>query len=153
MALSARQLGSRQSGTTLLELIAAVALSALVIVPATAMMRDGLELSRKAERQGVMTTLCVGKLEQYLALTTAGFQPAAASGNFGSEGYPELRYTVTADDGAASGGIPGRLMAISATVWYDADGDGALDAGETQVNFSTKTASLVSYQNAANPSP
>ena len=142
----------RLRGTTLLELIAATALSAMVIVPATALMRDGLDLSRRVERQGVMTALCVGKLEQQLALSTASFLAGGSSGDFSGEGYPELRYTITASDDSSDGGIPDRLMAISATVWHDADGDSSLDAGETQVNFSTKTANLASYQNEANPS-
>ena len=141
----------RRRGNTLLEVIAATALTALVIVPSTGMMRDGLDLSRRVERQGVMTSLCVGKLEQQLAESTAAFLPDSDSGDFASDGYAELRYVVSASDEAGDGGIPDQLMAISATVYYDENGNGSLDAGETSVNFSTKTANLESYQNEANP--
>jgi type II secretory pathway pseudopilin PulG len=138
-----------QRGHTLLELVAATALLTITLVPALRIMRDTLSNSRKTETLGILTTLCVDKIEQYQALTGSDWQETTASGSFSSLGYPEYRYLVVRSDELAGGGIPNRLMAITATTFEDEDSSTTLDAGEPYVRYSTKLARLGSYRNEA----
>ncbi|REJ69003.1 MAG: hypothetical protein DWQ31_06160 [Planctomycetota bacterium] len=138
-----------RSGQTLIELVAATTMMAIAIVPGLELMRDGVRVSRELEAASAMTTLCVSKLEEHLADSAAAWTTTTTSGNFASEGYASLRYSVTRSDEASDGGITNRLMALSVTVWEDADGDTTLDAEESQVTFSTKVARIASYENEA----
>ncbi|MEX2559277.1 MAG: hypothetical protein WD403_05145 [Pirellulales bacterium] len=136
-------------GHTLLELVAATALLTITLVPALRIMRDTLANSRKTETLGILTALCVDKLEQYLVLTGADWQETTATGSFASLGHPSYHYRVERSDDLADGGIPNRLMAVTATAFDDQNSSGALEAGEPYVRFSTKVAQLRSYRNEA----
>jgi hypothetical protein len=57
---------------------------------------------------------------------------------------------VTRSDAPANGGIIGELMHVQATVFDDANGNAALNAGEEAVRFRTKMARLLTYQNEPN---
>lgn len=136
-------------GHTLLELLVASALTALAIVPALKLIGDGMVLGREVETRNLLTTLCVSKLEEQLAHAAANWTTTTATGNFAADGYPSYRFTVLRSDAAADGGMEDRLMAVQATVWNDADGDGALGANEMKLILRSKVAKLALYQNAA----
>ena len=138
-------LPARNRGQTLLELIAATTLLAATLTPALRMMRDALEQDRRIETLELVTTLCADKLEQHMSVTAASWSVGAATGDFAAEGYAQVRYSVTSTDDPAAGGIAGRLMALTATVWEDANGNAALDSGEISAVFRTKVASLGGY--------
>lgn len=138
---------SLRRGHTLLELVAATALLTITLVPALRILRDTLANSRKTETLGILTTLCADKMEQYLALTGADWQETTATGDFAALGYPGYAYRVERSDELADGGIPGRLMAITATTFDDQNSSGTLDAGEPRVQFWTKLARLGSFRN------
>ena len=106
-----------------------------------------MEQSRAIETRELATTLCVSTMEQRLAETSHAWDEGAFSGDFAAIGYGSLRYYVACSDAPADGGIDDRLMAIAATVWEDADGDAALDAGEIAVSMASKAAKLESYPN------
>jgi hypothetical protein len=80
-----------------------------------------------------------------LATASANWSSGTTSGDFSSLGYSQIRFRVVSSDLAASGGIPDRLMAVTATVWEDRDGDLVVDAGEPQAVLASKTAKLASY--------
>jgi hypothetical protein len=90
-------------------------------------------------------------LEEHLALVSADWQTGGFVGDFAADGYPQIRYSVTRSDAAVDGGITDQLMAVTATVWEDADGDATPDTGEPVVVFSGKVANLASYQAQVNP--
>jgi hypothetical protein len=136
-------------GHTLLEVVAATALLMITLVPALRIMRDTLAKSRETETLGILTTLCVDKLEHYLALTGADWQETSASGNFASLGYAAYRYRIERSDELSDGGIPNRLMAFTATAFDDQNASSTWDAGEPSVSLSTKLARLGSYRNEA----
>jgi type II secretory pathway component PulJ len=137
-------------GQSLLEVIAASTIIAAALVPALRMMRDSLEVSRSVEEADLMSTLCVDKLEEHLNKVAATWDKTTASGDYAAlEGRSYLQFQVTKSDAVPDGGISDRLMAITAVVWNDANGNGGLDGGEKKVTFATKVSKSVSYKNEA----
>ena len=135
-------------GQSLLEVIAASTIIATALVPALRMMRDSLEVSRGVEEADLMSTLCVDKLEEHLNKVAGTWDKTTASGNYAAlEGRSYLKFQVTKSDAVVDGGITDRLMAITAVVWNDANGNGSLDTNEKKVTFATKVSKFVSYNN------
>ncbi len=128
----------------------ASSLTALAIVPALAVMRDSIELGASLDTKNMITTLCVAKLEEHLALAAASFAETNASGDFSSTGYGMLRYSVSRSAAVKAGGIPDQLMTVTVTVWNDADSDTVQDPDESALTLASKIAKMAKYQNAAN---
>ena len=135
----------RNRGQTLLELIAASALLAATLTPAVPNSARTPEQDRRLETLELLTTLCADKLEQHMVLTASSWSVATTSGDFSANGYAQLRFSVTCSDDAAAGGVVDQLMAITATVWEDANGNAVLDSGEPSTMFRTKVARLAGY--------
>ncbi|MDX1962085.1 MAG: hypothetical protein SFX18_02965 [Pirellulales bacterium] len=136
---------ARRTGQTLLELVAASGIIAIALTPALRIMRDSLTVSRDLETANALATLSVDKLEEYLSRTCGQWGTDDASGNFADRGYPQLRYTLSRGDDASEGGIPDRLMVLTAVSWDDRNGNSVLDQNEKSVRFSTKLSRSVSY--------
>jgi prepilin-type N-terminal cleavage/methylation domain-containing protein len=136
-------------GMSLLELVAALVILALTLVPALRLMRDGLTWSRNNETQAVLATFCVSKMEEYINLSAATWAMTSASGSFTAEGYPLVKFQVTRSDSSGSGGIPGQLMAITVTAWDDTNNNGSINTGEASVVMATKLARMGLYESAA----
>ena len=132
-------------GNTLIELVAASSIIAIALVPALRIMRDALAVEEDCEHATAMSTLCAGQLEQTLAKTAAAWNTNAESGDYSSLGYSRLKYSVTKSDAPASGGLTGTLIAVTVTVWDDADSNGVLNVGEKSVQFSSKIAKIAAY--------
>jgi hypothetical protein len=137
--------GRTRRGNTLIELVAATSIITIALVPALRIMRDALAVEDDMEYARTMSTLCANQLELELAKTAATWATSTDSGNFSSVGYSFIKYSVTRSDSAGSGGITNQLMAITCTVWNDANSNGTLDSGEKSVQFSTKLAKLAAY--------
>ncbi|HZZ73523.1 MAG TPA: hypothetical protein VFE24_14820 [Pirellulales bacterium] len=131
---------------SLLEVVAATCLLATAIYPALQFVRDGLAISRDNETRAAVSNFCVSKLEEHLALAAANWTNGTYTGNFASEGYASLRYSVTRSDAVAAGGVVGSLMAITVTVWNDANANSLCDTGETQVTMASKISKMAVYQ-------
>jgi hypothetical protein len=136
-----------RAGQSLLEVVAAATIIATALAPALRMMRDSLEVSRGLEEADLMSTLCVDKLEEQMNTVAAMWDKTTASGDYTAlEGRSYLKFRVTKSDAVADGGIADRLMAITAVIWNDANGNGSPEAGEKKVTFATKVSNLVSYK-------
>ena len=133
-------------GQTLLELIAATTIIGATLVPGLNLMRDSLRISRQIETDTLMATLSVGKLEEYLAKTSANWQATNLTGDYSADGYSQLNYEVIRSHSVVDGGIPDSLMMIQSTIWNDANNNGTLDSGERNVVFASKLARVVSYE-------
>ncbi len=131
----------------MIELVAAIAIMGAVLVTTLTLLRDGMELCRKADQADVMTLLATSRMEQELARAAADFVPLDQSGTFAAEGYSQMRWHAVHSDQSGSGGTPDRLMAVALTVWNDANGNSALDSTEAAVSFHSKIAKVASYQN------
>ncbi len=139
----------RRRGYSLLEVMLASSICAVALVPALAILRDGISATEAIDKRHMVLLYAVEKMEEQLAVVAANWTTAAASGDFASEGHPDIRYSVTRSDSAANGGIPNQLMNISVTAYDDVDGDDALDSGEPRTVLTTKVSKLATYESKA----
>jgi len=140
---------TKHCGHTLLELLVATSVTAIALVPALKLMRTGMEIGRDNEIRSLVTTLCIGKLEEQLNLVAASWTEASESGAISITGYTNIRYEMTRSDETVDGGIPDRLMTVQTTVWHDSNADSTRQSDEIQCTFRSKIASLTTYQSAA----
>lgn len=132
----------RRSGHTLLELVAATTVIAIALVPALRIMRDTIRVGRETETANLLATYSASKLEEHLVRTAASWDTTADTGLIPGYEAQQLRYAVTKVDETG-------LMRLTSRAWEDADNDATWDATEMQVNFSTKVARNVAYQQEA----
>jgi Tfp pilus assembly protein PilV len=147
-----RSLGDRRpraGGYSLLEVMLASAICAVALVPALAILRDGISATENIDKRHMVLLYAVEKMEEQLAVAAASWTTASAAGDFASEGHPDIRYSVTRSDSVANGGIPNQLMNISVTAYYDGDDDDALDTGEPRTVLTTKISKLATYESKA----
>jgi hypothetical protein len=134
---------------SLLEVVLASGICAAALVPALALMRDGMSLADTIDRRHLLLLYGVSKMEEQLAIVAATWTLGTASGDFAAEGHANIRYIATRSDDPASGGIADRLMSISVTTYSDDDGDDSLGAVEIRTTMTTKIGKLTSYENKA----
>jgi hypothetical protein len=127
----------------------ASAICATVLVPAIALLRDGLELADSIDARHQILLCGVSKMEEQLAIVAATWSSGNMAGDFAADGYQGIRYTATRSDSVASGGITGRLMAVSVTAYRDENANGAMDSSEARTTLSTTVSKLVSYEEKA----
>jgi hypothetical protein len=130
---------------SLLEVVMASAICASALVPALAVMRDGMTLCDIVDTRHLLLIYGVSKMEEQLAIAGATWATGTISGNFAADGQSTIRYTVTRSDSPANGGITTQLMAITVTTFSDDNGNGTMDASEARLSFTTKVAKLGSY--------
>lgn len=136
-------LSRRHSGFTFVELIAAIALLAITIVPATQYFANSMKLRRELERDRAMVVLATQLAEAQMGAVYGSFTTADIVDTFASQGLSDVAYRISRSDSASYGGIPDTLMAIRVRVWTDDDGDLVLDANEAKVELYTKMARSV----------
>ncbi len=142
----------RRRGQTLLELVGATTIIALTLVPTLRITRDSLRVGRDTAQANHLATFAASKLEEHLLLTAGAWSATNLAGDFAADGFPGLKFRVTRSDNAMDGGIPGALMAITATAWDDRDDDDEWDAGEPRSVFASKLARIAAYEyEAAGP--
>jgi hypothetical protein len=133
----------------MLELIAATVIMGTALVPALRMVRDGMTISRDNETRSLIVTFCASKMDEHLTLAAASWTTGTFTGTFSTEGYSTIKWKVVRDDAASAGGVSGKLMSITTTVWYDTNGDGSVSTGELNLVLATKVAKMALYQAAA----
>lgn len=134
---------------SLLEVVMASAICATAMVPALALLRDGMTLASTIDTQHMLLNYAVSKMEQQLAVVGATWTEGNSNGDFASDGHANVRFTVTTSDAPASGGIDNRLMNVSVTTYSDDDDDDTMDAAEARITVTTKIGRLMSYENKA----
>lgn len=136
-------IGRNCRGFTFVELIAAIFVLAITIVPATQFMAKSMTLRRGLEQDRNMVLLAVQTIEEQMSVVNGGWTTAQQTGTFAAQGLPNLAYEIVRSDAAMDGGIPDLLMAIIVRVWSDDNGDQLLDADERVVELQTKMARSV----------
>jgi hypothetical protein len=136
-------------GYTLRELVSASALTGTVLVASLSLLRQAVDLSERIDRQNLIETLCVSRMEESLNIVAASFATSDVSGNISTQGFSSYRYRVIATDSPANGGISNRLMAVTCLVYFDENGDSALTTGEQSVTLATKVAKMALYTTEA----
>lgn len=128
----------------------ATALIGGTLVPSMALLRDGMELSRKTDELQLLSNYAVQTLETQLGDVAANWTKGTPSGDFAADGFPRIRYNVTTDDAPASGGITDQLMVVKIVTYIDDDDDDVRDTNEASRTFRTKIAKILSYDVKAN---
>ncbi len=131
---------ARPRSFTFVELVAAIAILGICIVPATQYLTDSMTLRRRLEQDRFLVTLAIQTIEEQMAVINGGFTTTQQTGTFAGQGLPDIAYTILRTDASAQGGIPGLLMAITVRVWSDEDSDLVLDVNEATVELHTKMA-------------
>src|SRR4051812_36683898 len=132
-------------GYSMLEVVLASSICLTAIVPALAMLRDGIALGDIIDTRHLLLTYSVSKMEEQLAVIGATWPTGTITGNFASDGQSNIRYSVTRSDAVVDGGIVGKLMVVTVTVYSDDNGNNAMDASEARTTMTTKIAKLASY--------
>jgi type II secretory pathway component PulJ len=135
---------------SLLEMMVATALTAGTLAPALVVMRDAMAVSREGVKRNLLANYAVKVLEEQSALVMQNWTSATTSGNFVADGNSTLKWIAVKSDAPAGGGLTNRLMHIQVTTYEDVNGNSAADSTELKVNFRTKVAKLVSYENEPN---
>jgi len=125
---------------TFLEVLAATAVLAICLIPATQYMAKSMSLRRRLEQDKIMVMLAVQTIEHHMAAINWSFSNTQETGTFASQGQTDLAYEVVSTDSAIEGGIPGHLMAISVSVWFDENSNLVHDANEAIVELNTAMA-------------
>jgi hypothetical protein len=146
--VASRKLRARRA-YSLLEVVLASAICATALVPALAVLRDGIALGDIIDTRHLILTYGVSKMEEQLAIIGATWTTGTAVGDFASDGQPNIRFSVTRSDSALSGGITNQLMNVSVTTYSDDNGNDVMDTSEMRTTFTTKVAKLVSYATKA----
>lgn len=133
----------------MLEVIAASALIATMLVPALAMMRDAMAMSRDIDQQNLLSIYAVSKIEEQMGTIAASWTTGAVAGDYAADGHSDIRFTATRSDAVVDGGLVDQLMNIDVTTYYDANSNDTLDAGEFSVDMSTKVGKFVVYESEA----
>ena len=136
-------ISEKRRSFTFAELIAAIAVLAITIVPATKYLADSMTLRRRLERDRVLVTLAVQTIEQQMAVLNGGFTTTHETGTFADQGLSDIAYEIDRTDAAGQGGLPDLLMVIAVKVWSDDDGDVLHDPAEAVVELHTKMARSV----------
>jgi hypothetical protein len=131
---------------SLLEVMLASAICAMALVPAMALLRDGLALADTIDTRQQILLCGVSKMEEQLAIVAATWSTGNISGDFSADGYSGIRFNATRSDAASNGGITGRLMNVSVTAYSDDNGNSTMDASEPRTNLTTKVSKLATYE-------
>jgi hypothetical protein len=137
--------GRYRRAYSLLEVVLASTICATALVPALAVMRDGMTLCDIVDTRHLLLLYGVSKMEEQLAIVGATWATGTVTGNFAADGQSTIRYSVTRSDSPASGGLTNQLMSITVTTFSDANGNGTMDTAEARLTFTTKVAKLASY--------
>lgn len=135
---------------SLLEVVLATGICAVALVPALALLRDGMQLADRIDTRHLLLICAVSKMEEQMAIVAANWTTGTFHGNFSADGHHNIRYTVLCSDDPSNGGIAGRLMSVVVTTYRDEDGDNVIDSNEMQTTLNTKIGKSVSYENKAN---
>jgi hypothetical protein len=134
-----------RTGYSMLEVMLASTICITAIVPALAMLRDGIALGDIIDTRHLLLTYSVSKMEEQLAIVGATWATGTLTGSFAADGQSTIRYTVTRSDAAVNGGISDKLMVVTVTAYSDDNGNGAMDSSEARTTMTTKVAKLASY--------
>ena len=123
-----------ESGYTLLEILVAISILSIVLIPLMEMLPRTLLMSSQLERETKVAFLAQRKVEDVKCRAIYDFSvdytESAAAFPAPDSSY---KYTVSDDQGA-------EIKEIAVTVWYDEDNDNSVGGDEEQIVLYTKFA-------------
>src|SRR4051812_4510311 len=85
----------RRRAYSLLEVVMASAICASALVPALAVMRDGMSLCEIVDTKHLILMYGVSKMEEQESVVCATWTTGTVAGNFAADGQSNIRYSVT----------------------------------------------------------
>src|SRR3954466_4928813 len=82
-------------GYSMLEVVLAASICLTAIVPALAMLRDGIALGDIIDTRHLLLNYSVSKMEEQLAIIGATWPTGTINGNFAADGQSNICYSVT----------------------------------------------------------
>ena len=123
-----------ESGYTLLEIIMAISILSIALIPLMEMLPQALLLDAQLERETKIAFLAQRRSE---AVKSRAIYDFAQDYTESATAFPlpdsAFKYTVSDDQGA-------EIKEIAVTVWYDGDGDDSVGEDEEQIILYTKFA-------------
>ncbi|MEO8268231.1 MAG: hypothetical protein ABI557_00845 [Aureliella sp.] len=135
--LQTRALG----GFSLLEVVAALMVLGLFLVPTAELMRSVVKRNEVFRQRGELVPLVEGKQNELCQWVRNNFKELKTGvDSFKPQGHPELLFESYCLEDPSLGGIPGLLMAVRSLGWHDANANRQLDNNETFVELWTNVA-------------
>ncbi len=121
-------------GFTLIEVLAAIVLIMLALIPIMVIVPRIIENSLNAQRLTTVIFLAESKMEEVKRDAINNFSASRDEAVTGfSSPYTDYKYTITDNEGT-------EIKAIQVQAWHDEDADNALDAIEQSITLDTKVA-------------
>ena len=128
-------------GFSLLEVIAALMVLGLFLVPTAELMKNVVKRDQVFRQRAELIPLVQGKQNELCQAVRTNFTETKTGINsFKDQGHPELLFQSYCLEDTSLGGIPGLLMAVQTTGWHDANNNWQLDTNETRVDLWTNVA-------------
>ena len=125
---------SLADGYTLLEVLLAISIMSIALIPLMEMLPQALLLDAQLEREAKAAFLAQRKLEEVKSKAIYDFdQDYTESATAFPSPDSAFKYTVSDDQGA-------EIKEIAVNVWYDKDGNGSAGSDEEQIELNTKIA-------------
>ncbi len=131
-------------GFSLLEVIAALMLLGMFMVPTAELMRGVVQRNVAFGQRGELIPLVEGKQNELCQWVRNSFKETKTGvGSFEQQGHPELLYESYCLQDPSVGGFPGLLMAVRTFGWHDANANRRFDDNETSVELWTNIARAI----------
>jgi len=137
MAVVLRTRNRSRRGTSYVELVVALLILSICLVPAARALPGLLAGQRDLEVRYQLSLIAQEKLEAAALALQSHFAESDQHGDLASQGHPEWRYSVRVEVQR-----DGDRATIRSQAWADENADGRLDPGEPQVRFDTTAVNL-----------
>lgn len=127
----------RQAASSYLEVMLAMVILAICIIPAARMLPTVLAGQRGLQTRFQLGLIAQEKLEAAVLELDADFSARDDTGDLAAQGHADWRYHLVVTIPPAGSG---RYALATSRAWADENGDAALDADEPQVRFDTLVA-------------
>ncbi len=128
-------------GFSLLEVIAALMVLGLFLVPTAELMKNVVRRDEVFRQRAELVPLVQGKQNELCQAVRSNFTEIKTGiDSFKALGHPSLLFESYCLEDSSVGGIPGLLMAVRTLGWHDANNNRQLDTGETRVELWTNVA-------------
>lgn len=124
----------KDDGYTLLEVIIAIAVLSIALIPLMEMLPRAFLLDRQLEREAKVAFLAQRKLEEAKSKIIYDFsQDYSETANAFPSPDSDYKYIVSDDLGT-------EIKEITIDAWYDGDGNGGIGSDEEHIELNTKVA-------------
>jgi len=123
-----------ERGFTILEILFAIVILSIALIPLMKMLPEALILDAQMERETKVVFLAQRKMEEVKNKAIYDFsQDYAESATAFPSPDSTFKYTVSDDQGTG-------IKEITVNVWYDKNGNGSVDMDEEDIELNTKVA-------------